>query len=240
MSNRSHTKVSVLTLRWADGSPGFQAECEALGRMFTDLFHYDVSHFAIPSLSSESLLLSRIAKHLINARVQPNPPLVIIHYGGHAGANNSKTNGKAEGLEWAAQESGGPTVDWSLIQNELAAFAPRITILLLLDCCHAAQPSKGMAARELKFHILAASGRREKTLSPGKGSFTAALIQEITALLAEKGVVDISTLHYRLLHEGILFGTPVYSCPGGPMRLEPKSVTLITKLRIRRVAWLCF
>lgn len=55
-------------------------------------------------------------------------------------------------------------------------------------------PSPVLPASKLRFSILAAAALGSKTRSPGKGSFTTALIQEMKAAMDQQGGVDIQSL----------------------------------------------
>ena len=77
----------------------------------------------------------------------------------------------------------GPTVDWSIIQPKLGHVQAHV--LLLLDCCFAAQAVRaGNRAIPSNVELMAASAMGVKTILPGPTSFTALLIYHIEAELA--------------------------------------------------------
>ncbi|KAK0742066.1 hypothetical protein B0T21DRAFT_360589 [Apiosordaria backusii] len=97
-----YENVHVLVISWKDGSHDFKREGEAVGRMFSDHFRYDVSYFDIPSSSSELHLLMAIAGCLVKIGEPSETSLFIIHYGGHADPNDNKNNGEERESIWTA------------------------------------------------------------------------------------------------------------------------------------------
>ncbi|KAG7008741.1 hypothetical protein G7Y79_00004g013250 [Physcia stellaris] len=115
--------------------------------------------------------------------------LMIIHYGGHGDEDVSA--GRL--AVWAALAEGGPTVDWSIIQPKLGHVHAHV--LVLLDCCFAAQAVRASnRAIPSNVELMAASGMGVKTILPGPTSFTTRLIHLIEAELASNGFADISNI----------------------------------------------
>lgn len=98
-------------------------------------------------------------------------------------------------------------------------------ILLLLDCCYAAQAARARERRQGKFEILAAAAMGMKTPKPGAKSFTNTLIREMKQAVENDGFVVIKDLHGPLCDRRRgLFATPVHiTIKAGhrPLRLEP-------------------
>lgn len=63
---------------------------------------------------------------------------------------------------------GGPTLNWYEVQP--VVFAAEGDVLLVLDCCYAAQAARGRESRTIE--LLAASGVKQRTPQPGDYSFT--------------------------------------------------------------------
>lgn len=83
-------------------------------------------------------------------------------------------------------------------------------VLIILDCCHAAQKTRD--GKDTKMEVLAASGSGSVTPGPGRLSFTSVMIREIRKYLAvtrsklDVPLLTVRLLHQRLFHERIEFG----------------------------------
>ena len=94
-------------------------------------------------------------------------------------------------------------------------------VLLILDCCYAAQAARARDGTR-KFDILAAAPMHGYTPLPGPRSFTKAVMTVTRTLMAERGHVPVHTLHERLCRREVgLTQTPVTVIKG------PRSVTLL-------------
>ncbi len=69
-------------------------------------------------------------------------------------------------------------------------------ILLLLDCCYAAQAARATEGGSGRLEILAASSYGNE--DPGSRSFTRILLNEMRDAVARDGFVDIKDLHGHL------------------------------------------
>ncbi|KAF2447403.1 hypothetical protein P171DRAFT_429047 [Karstenula rhodostoma CBS 690.94] len=147
----------------------------------------------------------------LNSRMHKtgSPGLFIIHYGGHGDPDDDKRQGQERRSVWRAYRSGGPDVKWYKILQEFEDTT--FDVLLLFDCCHAAQGGRGSESLPGRVELLAACGVREKTIDPGAGSFTTGLILGMKKFLEEKGRVLISELNSHLTHrKADLYVNPVY------------------------------
>ncbi|KAK4205083.1 hypothetical protein QBC40DRAFT_65783 [Triangularia verruculosa] len=220
IQSRSCARVKVLVTYWQDGDhPGYKTEGEEVGQLFQSLFHFDVETFPIPSSDSYVALLGAVTGGLA-----AKPSLFIVHYGGHGDKNDDHKNGEIRRSVWAAHASGGPTVEWSLIQDHIRAINSKTDILLLLDCCYAAQAARDRENKRGRLEIIAAAGMGVKTPGPGPRSFTTALIKQMEKAIEEKGSVVVQELHFRLCPPSVgLFATPVHIGFHGEhsIRLEP-------------------
>ncbi|KAK8022117.1 hypothetical protein PG993_012884, partial [Apiospora rasikravindrae] len=186
---RNQFDPKVLVLYWDGGDPGFKDECDAVRKLFEEVFNYPTEEFAIPSKNSQGALSYHIAGVLLDR--SPNSTL-IIYYGGHAGLDNNIDRGQKCQSVWAK----GPTLKWYRIQEQMRD-SPA-DILLILDCCYAAQAARGADDRVGRFEILAASARATPTPGPGIGSFTNILLNKIRQDVAENGSWNIKEMHGQL------------------------------------------
>jgi hypothetical protein len=129
------------------------------------------------------------------------------------------------------QRADGPTLEWFRIQEDLMTAESHI--LLLFDCCFAAQAGRGRCNRPGRIDLLAAAAMGMETPMPGGKSFTKALIREIRAGFRRDRHVIVSELHRRLVaRESQLWATPFYVKLGQgqtPIRLERLSESLSPK-----------
>jgi hypothetical protein len=115
----------------------------------------------------------------------------------------------------------GPTLEWFRIQEDLMTAESHI--LLLFDCCFAAQAGRARQQRPSRIELLAAAAMGMETPMPGHRSFTMALIRELTTGFKKEGFVIVSDLHRRLVaRETELWATPFYMKLGH----EQKSIRL--------------
>ena len=130
---------------------------------------------------------------------------------------------------YSSSGRGGSTVNWYEIQPKLVE-DPKVKsdVLILLDCCHAAQAGRGRdsAPEQKRCELLAACAMGVGTPEPGEYSFTMRMIQEIGRMLAESKEAIITHLHGRLTKKGVLQQTPVHvdllgKSPKRGIRLQP-------------------
>ncbi|KAF4629756.1 hypothetical protein G7Y89_g8388 [Cudoniella acicularis] len=212
---RAYVCVKVLILYWEEGDEGFKREGRDLGRILEDkeTFNFEVEEFAIPTSKSYLQLHNFITTSLLSvsdyADNKRGASLLIIHYGGHGDRNDDKHNGEEKRSVWAAQRQGGPTLEWFRVQEDLMMTDSHI--LLLFDCCFAAQAGRARNNRPSRIELLAAAAMGVQTPMPGKKSFTMALIRELVAGFEKERCVTISDLHRRLVaREAELLATPFY------------------------------
>lgn len=90
-----YSNVEVLLLRWADDDLGVLAELKDLQHVFTDLYHYNVRLYDIPSHKPDKALTRRVLDFLEDDREET---LFVLYYAGH-GKTNQQSN---EGAIWFA------------------------------------------------------------------------------------------------------------------------------------------
>jgi hypothetical protein len=110
-----------------------------------------------------------------------------------------------------SRRDSGPTVDWYLIQPKLKEV--KAEVLLLLDCCFAAQAARAKQSRAVpeNVELLAACAMGVKTILPGPKSFTTHLIKYLKLSLTSCGFAKVSDLAILLASRHSGYGyTPVH------------------------------
>ncbi|KAK6222689.1 hypothetical protein LQW54_000870 [Pestalotiopsis sp. IQ-011] len=104
-------------------------------------------------------------------------------------------------------------------------------ILIILDCCFAAQAGRSRDEYAGRVEVLAASAMGMETPRPGPQSFTSILITEMTKALKEQGYVDVRALHGSMCDRKTqLWATPVHMSlhsTEDPIRLRPLLETTV-------------
>lgn len=102
-----------------------------------------------------------------------------------------------------------PILQWYRIQDQIRE--SEADILLLLDCCFAAQTGRENRRGGGRFEVLAASAMGMKTPLPGEGSFTNILIKAIRGHLQNEESVNVKDLHGLICdRRHALYATPVH------------------------------
>jgi hypothetical protein len=110
---------------------------------------------------------------------------------------------------------------WYKIQEDLQGLD--IDLLLLFDCCFAAQAGRADDSRLGRFELLAAAPMGMVTPKPGPKSFTVALMNEVATSFQESGVAIIKDIQARLVVlQARLHATPVHV----PLRAGKRSIRL--------------
>ncbi|KAI4196632.1 MAG: hypothetical protein LQ348_002269, partial [Seirophora lacunosa] len=196
-----YTSVHVLLLHWAEDDLNVLDELTTLKRVFENQFRFATEQWDIPSQNSTRALQTKL--YDFQDAHQNENELLIVYYGGHGDADRRR--GRSI---WAAYDrADSPTVTWSSLQHLLENAVPHV--LLILDCCYAANAARDTAVGTTK-ELLAACGRENPTTGVGYRSFTSALIEELQAF----GAAPFTTamLHGRLVTmRWRLAFTPIYA-----------------------------
>ncbi|KAF2495502.1 hypothetical protein BU16DRAFT_618292 [Lophium mytilinum] len=221
-----YDSIQVLLLYWEESDePGFLTEALRLKKLFEELLKFRVHQFAIPTRDSHLALDAAIAQFLTRLESPPKRSLAIVHYGGHGDQDFLASKDRRRRAVWAAQSEDGPTLDWYEIQPKLVH--ARGDVLLLLDCCYAAQAARGASDRTVppNVELQASCAMGCQAASPGQDSFTTAWIKEVEDSLKAKGHARIADIHHQLARaDRCLLQTPLYFPLGGrreTIRLEP-------------------
>jgi tRNA A-37 threonylcarbamoyl transferase component Bud32 len=154
--------------------------------------------FKIPSEDSYWALDEKINHFMRNLR-QKNC-LAIIHYGEHGDEDWQRDEDGRRPLRgvWAVTaDPNSPKLNWSDMQPKLGNSEGHV--LLLLDCCFAAQAARS-AERVIPANVelVAACAMRAKAPLPGEESFTSKWLNEVENKLAKDGHILVSELHDTL------------------------------------------
>ncbi|KAJ4387290.1 hypothetical protein N0V93_007879 [Gnomoniopsis smithogilvyi] len=118
---------------------------------------------------------------------------------------------------------GDPVLKWYEIQEQISH--SDTDILLLLDCCYAAQAARDRQHGKGGLEVLAAAAMGVKTRGAGIKSFTSILLREMRLAVEKDGFVSPKDLHGQLCNrKQDLVATPVHISlkPGRhPLRLMP-------------------
>lgn len=110
---------------------------------------------------------------------------------------------------------------WYKIQEDLENL--EIDLLLLFDCCFAAQAGRANDVRLGRFELLAAAPMGMMTPKPGPKSFTVALMKEIKVSFQERNAAVVIDIHGKLVaRQAYLHATPVHV----PLRSGKRSIRL--------------
>ncbi|KAI1085137.1 hypothetical protein F5B20DRAFT_575601 [Whalleya microplaca] len=241
---RAYESIQVLVLCWEDGHKGYREEGQAAREMFENDFGYPTREFPIPTNNSYGQLLQLITRSLNDIGTAANEKrassLLIVHYGGHGDADDDKHGGQERRSVWAAHQEGEPVLKWYMIQDQFDYIKTSDTdILLLLDCCFAAQAGRARDSSHGRLEIMAASAMGMKTPAPGNTSFTNILLREIRRTIKDGGSVDMRHLHGQMCHRKVdLWATPIYmTLKGGKGTMQlhplPKSTTPTTPTSVQ-------
>ena len=204
----AYASAHVLMLYWEDDDLGVIPEIETLKDFFEAKLFFQTTVLPIPSTRSQATLQSELTT-FIYAYGAAKEGLVIIYYAGHGDRNSDEKKAiwsayviflVISGLDTDAvvrKRKGGPTLNWYEVQP--AIFAADSDVLLMFDCCYAAQAARGRENRAVE--ILAASGIKGMTPPPGDYSFTTIAIRVMERMLQAEKKIVIYNLFKRLLQD---------------------------------------
>ncbi|PVH71184.1 hypothetical protein DL98DRAFT_660783 [Cadophora sp. DSE1049] len=187
-----YSKVQVLLLKWEDDDLGVETELKDLGHVFSDLFHYGVDVFDIPSEKPDKALKRRVFDFLEN---DGEETLLILYYAGHA-RSSIQAN---EAPVWIAnRQVDSPSLPSGGIQSMFEE--ADADVLLLYDCCNSAATAASSSNQRQKgvTEVIAACGYETIAPEVGEHSFSNALAEVLAA--ASKGKpFSVAELHTRIL-----------------------------------------
>lgn len=187
-----YNTVQVLLIHWIESDDSAIAgEIQKLQDFFHKTLNFSVLPIPIPSQKSQAAL-QRSITDVIFACEKSRESLLIVYYGGHGNANPELRR-----ATWAARGIGGPTLNWYEVQPSLYAWEG--DILMILDCCYAAQAGRENDNRTVE--LLAASGVNKKTPPAGKYSFTSILLTVMGRMLTEMKSMTAREIYIRLTRQ---------------------------------------
>ncbi|KUJ24440.1 uncharacterized protein LY89DRAFT_776560 [Mollisia scopiformis] len=205
--SQRYSTVHVLLIRWKDDDIGVADEVKQLAQLFRDKFNFFVWPYQIPTENSQVELYLHIAQFIQRCGSE-NDNLIILHYSGHGGRTADLMNSECV---WSAKISGGPTVDWAIIQPGILGAGCDVAILL--DCCFAGQAVRSRFQHNVEF--LAATDKDQFTPTgnlANRPSFTKVLIELLDLVAAESSNITILELHRQMLRkEAGLVKQPFYA-----------------------------
>lgn len=198
-------------VHWEADDLGVIKEINALGHVFSDLYHYEVSIYAVPSHQSDRAFKRRVLDFVENDR---QDTLLIFYYAGYAFLNPARNDSPV----WKAYDavSLSPFLYFAHSQNRnrtaSSSTLPSSGIqslleeagcdaLLLYDSCHSADTAitPAHSSRDVT-EVIAACGFESITPEVGEHSFTNALIN-VLVVSSEGPAFSIAELHGRVLAE---------------------------------------
>ncbi|KAL9008736.1 MAG: hypothetical protein Q9173_006169 [Seirophora scorigena] len=201
-SQSRYKQVHVLLLSWEDDDLGVVTEIAELQRVFDFSYHFQTSHWELPSHKSHNALVRRVMQLLDES--ESGEKLLIVYYGGHGKMNEDRQ------CVWICnQQANAATLQWSSIQTMLEEADS--DVLILLDCC-AAGSSAGGSGKGIT-QLIAACGFESFAPGVGKHSFTRALIEELKYYNL-RGPVSTAFLHNKILARVMKAWNPRYASDG--------------------------
>ncbi|KAI1083596.1 hypothetical protein F5B20DRAFT_527674 [Whalleya microplaca] len=188
---RQYERVTMLLLYFEGSDLNCEPEIDELERLFCGSLGFEAKRYKIPSKNAHHHLSVRVAEFIKEFSHEDN--LLIVYYGGHG----EWTDPSRTTCHWAAQNSGGPTLDWSKIQPQLVTAGCDVAIIL--DCCYAGQAVRHRTSHKVEF--LGAANKDQDTPVGNRDypSFTSVLIREVDNLIGSEGSFTLRGLHSRMV-----------------------------------------
>jgi hypothetical protein len=222
--------IACLIIYWERADPGYKQEALNVQSFFTSKLNYPATLYEIPLMQDKRshLAVDKEINRFMES-LEGKHSLAIIHYGGHGDEDVTQDEDLREPRMsvWAASEyKNSPKVYWSEIQLKLAHFEGHV--LLILDCCFAAQAARA-SDRVIppNVELVAACAMRVKAPPPSRFSFTSKWLEEAEKKLKRDGHILISEMHDTLpvRNRGVLQTPQHWGLQGhhSTIRLDPLS-----------------
>ncbi|KAF1844078.1 uncharacterized protein K460DRAFT_290302 [Cucurbitaria berberidis CBS 394.84] len=192
-----YSKVAVLLIKWAEELDELKTaqEAQELDTLFRDRFHYDTKTIELNVRSKPQHQLNSHVSDFVRDHDGPHN-LLIIYYTGHGVYMDDKKY-----LELAATInpslgkgfSKDARCNWNKAEEILRDEEVEGDVLTILDTCYSSNLVKSGKRDTRKFELLSACPIDQTTASPGKYSFTRALIDALDELLKDHKESPFST-----------------------------------------------
>ncbi|OCL11264.1 hypothetical protein AOQ84DRAFT_195078 [Glonium stellatum] len=181
-----YEEVGVLLITWEDDDMYCkEKEVDRLRDVFGNKFHFNTETFEIPSDRSATALCRAVSDFAY--RYDSPKKLSIIYYGGHAGFVEEKIekhqNSTGRLQIFANQRNNDPSAFFNECIHSLNI--PDADILLVIDCCFAAQAFARQEVGKRKFELLSSTPPNRPARGPDQGSFTKVFTDLLESLLEE-------------------------------------------------------
>ncbi|KAL8740280.1 MAG: hypothetical protein Q9190_006998 [Brigantiaea leucoxantha] len=192
-----YEKVAVLIISWGTmcSDLNTQEEIDKLEELFKTTFNYEVKKVQL--LNGKQLAQVQINKHIADFLFDEDGDntLLIVYYAGHG------TPGQRPGrLELSGKRT--PSMDeWDTVvwnHAEAALKNTKADIFEIFDCCYAGDLGRGRTFGTRCFEFLGATSSGDITMSPGRRSFTSALMWALSELARECGRFTTSDLANKI------------------------------------------
>ncbi|KAF1934750.1 hypothetical protein EJ02DRAFT_460934 [Clathrospora elynae] len=193
-----YSKVAVLLIKWADELDELKTgqEAQELAALFRDRFNYHTKTVKLNVRKKPQHQLDSHISEFIRDHDGPHN-LLIVYYTGHGVYHEDKKYLELTGSLNPLLGKGffkDARANWNVAEDRLKRQDVDGDVLTILDTCYSSNLVKsGKEEEQKKFELLSACAIDQTTASPGKNSFTRALIDAIAALLKEDGDRPIST-----------------------------------------------
>ncbi|KAK7991005.1 homeobox domain-containing protein [Apiospora arundinis] len=219
-----YAKVSVLLLSWHKDIYDLNTgeEVADLETLFKEKFMFETTKRVL-TRDSRNTAQSQVNYHLSEFVIRNDDvnTLLIVYYAGHGRQESSRpgsvrSGGDRKTLKLTASTSlrGGVDTDfhdiiWESVENNIND--TRADVLVIFDCCHAGQLGNVRGNNHRAFEYLAATSAYSTTRSPGRKSFTRALIWSLDHLLEKQTRFTLGELVRTIYNDAPHF--PKKQCP---------------------------
>lgn len=217
--------VFVLLLSWHPECDDMEVDLEVqrLKSVFEDIYNYNVESIqldcrkdATPQAQANLAVANFV--HLNDKE----DALFVVYYAGHGspgkerGLLNMTGRRRQKGKRLAQQFT---HITWNLVENNLKT--TRADVFQIFDCCHSSDLGRDSALNSRSFEYLAAS-TTPYTRSPGKSSFTSALIWALEKLAHQSPREDSQ---WSPMFTTSKLAKKISECPDFPEEQNPSLTT---------------
>ncbi|KAE9365616.1 hypothetical protein N431DRAFT_563478 [Stipitochalara longipes BDJ] len=217
--------VFVLLLSWHPECDDMAVddEVERLKEVFEKCYNYNAQRVLIDSrLSVLPQVQANLAVANFVAHNDQEDSLFIVYYAGHGSPGKDRGDLKISGRRRQQQVKVAQQfshITWNLVEANLRT--TRADVFLIFDCCHASDLGRDSVLNSRSFEYLAAS-TSSYTRSPGKESFTSALIWALKKLARQSAQ---ATSQASTMFTTSKLAKTICDCPDFPQGQSPSLTT---------------